>query len=378
MLCKKGLHELAGDNIAIDHGRRTCRACKRERQRRYIAGKLVKREALDNVEREAFDKIKRAIDHYFEEHPPLPPPDPKVLTTVVEDMGFDTEQHAVALFSDYHFGAYIDPKITGGIGGYDVATARRRLQIWRDRVLRFTQMIRVTTRVPVLHLLALGDDLEGNGHMFPTQALQMEIPVYEQYLGFVADMTDVLLTLAASFDAVHVVKVWGNHGRILASKKDNFDPDNIELMAWHTIAARVNAATPRVTFHISSSFFALVDILGWLFYLRHGDGVNLRSTYTGALDTKLAVNSIVGEVIPYFVLAHHHTATNDEAEIDGEIISNGCFVGPSLLSLKMRRPRANRPSQELFFVHPKRGITHRHRIYLADRDEVRRIEVIRT
>lgn len=324
------------------------------------------------------EEFKKATDTYFEEKVSLPAIPDKVLATRIVDMGFDTPQHAVACFSDYHFGSLIDPKVTGGIGGYNVETARRRLVDWRDNVLRFTQMMQAIMPVPELHILALGDDLEGNGHMFPTQATQMEISVYFQYLGFVDDMSEILISFLQRFDKVHIYKVFGNHGRLSGSKKENYDPDNFELMAWQTIAERVERVVPgKFTFDISPAYFMIVEILGWDFYLRHGDGVNLRSTYTGALDNKLATNSIVGKVIPYMVLGHHHTATEDEAEIDGEIISNGCFVGPSLLSLKMRRPKANRPSQEVFFVHPKKGITHRHRIHLAQRDEIRNITTIK-
>jgi hypothetical protein len=292
-------------------------------------------------------------------------------------MGFDTPQHAVACFSDYHFGGKVDSRVTGGIGGYDVATARYRLADWRDGVLRFTQMMQTTLTVPVLHVLALGDDMEGNGHMYGTQALEMELSPYFQYMGFVADMTDTLVSLLTRFEKIHVYKVFGNHGRLSGSKKDAYDPDNYELMAWDTIAARCELAAPgKFTFDISPAFFQIVDILGYSFYLRHGDGVNLHSTYVGVVDNKLAMNSIVGEVLDYMMLGHHHTASEREEEISGAVLSNGCFVGPSLLALKMRRPRANRPSQEMFFVHPKKGITHRHRIHLATAEEVRDINKV--
>ena len=55
----------------------------------------------------------------------------------------------------------------------------------------------------------------------------------------------------------------------------------------------------------------------------------------------------------------------------GEAIVNGCFVGPSLLSITMSRPAANIPSQEFFLLHPKHGLTHRHRIRLATVEEMR-------
>lgn len=324
---------------------------------------------------EEFETRARRI---LEERAPLPDVPDKILATKVADMGFDTEQHAIACFSDYHFGARVDPRVTGGIGGYDVATARYRLADWRDGVLRFTQMMQTTLTVPVLHVLALGDDMEGNGHMFGTQAIEMELSAYFQFIGFVADMTDTLVSLQARFDQIHVYKVFGNHGRMAGSKKEGYDPDNYELFAWELIAARCELAAPgKFTFDISPAFFQIVDILGYSFYLRHGDGVNLHATYTGVVDNKLAMNSIVNEVLNYMVLAHHHTASEREEEISGAVLSNGCFVGPSLYALKMRRPRANRPSQEMFFVHPKKGITHRHRIHLATEEEVRDINKIK-
>jgi hypothetical protein len=323
------------------------------------------------------EEFEKRAAKVLETRVPLPDIPQKILATQVADMGFDTPQHAVACFSDYHFGGKVDSRVTGGIGGYDVATARYRLADWRDGVLRFTQMMQTTLTVPVLHVLALGDDMEGNGHMYGTQALEMELSPYFQYMGFVADMTDTLVSLLTRFEKIHVYKVFGNHGRLSGSKKDAYDPDNYELMAWDTIAARCELAAPgKFTFDISPAFFQIVDILGYSFYLRHGDGVNLHSTYVGVVDNKLAMNSIVGEVLDYMMLGHHHTASEREEEISGAVLSNGCFVGPSLLALKMRRPRANRPSQEMFFVHPKKGITHRHRIHLATAEEVRDINKV--
>ena len=353
---------------------RYCDVCKRGARK---GGPIVKTAAAEErrqLEQAALEDAKE----FIRRERPLPAIPPRILATNVEDMGFKTPQHAVACFSDYHYGSKIDPTVMGGIGGYDCATARQRLAYWRDGVLRFTQMMQALMPVPELHILALGDDIEGNGHMFGSQGLQMEKSIYFQFMGFVEDVTEVLISFLPRYKKIHVYKVFGNHGRIAARAKDNYDPDNVELMAWHLIKERCERAAPgRFSFDISDSFFMLVDILGWSFYLRHGDGVNLHSTYTGITHNKLAMNSIVGETINYMVMAHHHTASEREEEIDGTSISNGCFVGPSLLALRMRQPRANRPSQELFFVHPKHGVTHRHRLYLADRQEVRRVKKVR-
>lgn len=354
-------------------------ACRKKAARQSYEGKQANTKAkVKAVQGMTSEEFEQRAEQLLDERVPLPDVPNKILATQVADMGFDTPQHAVACFSDYHYGGVVDPVVTGGIGGYDTAIARYRLADWRDGVLRFTQMMQTTLPVPVLHLLALGDDMEGTGNMYGTQAMEMEISPYFQFLGFVADMTDVLVSLLSRFDKIHIYKVFGNHGRLAGRKKDNYDPDNYELMAWQTIAARCELAAPgKFTFDISPSFFQIVDILGYSFYIRHGDGVNLHSTYVGVQDNKLAMNSILGEVLNYMVLGHHHMASEREEEISGDVLSNGCFGGPSLLALKMRRPRANRPSQEMFFVHPDKGLTHRHRIHLATEEEVRQIEKVK-
>ncbi len=132
-----------------------------------------------------------------------------------------------------------------------------------------------------------------------------------------------------------------------------------------------------VDFHIARPFFLMTDIEGLSFYARHGHGIGgLRSTYVGAQANKLHMNAIVGEVINYMLKAHLHVAESSEAEIGGEIIQNGCFVGPSLQVLERTRAEANLPSQEIMFVHPTRRKTQQSRIHLATVEEVRTLEVI--
>jgi hypothetical protein len=63
-----------------------------------------------------------------------------------------------------------------------------------------------------------------------------------------------------------------------------------------------------------------------------------------------------------------------EREIGGKLIVNGCFPGPDLLSVKTYH-EANLPSQKLFAVHPRWGITHETEIYLASPDEVRQVPI---
>ena len=323
-------------------------------------------------------------------HRPLPPVPEKIRAVRIEDMGFDTPQEAVALFSDLHYGSRIDPRVTAGLAYYDPDIARLRLERWRDGLLRFTQMDQALIDVDILHLFALGDDVEGHGEMFGSQKLSMAESVGFQVLGFVDLTSSILLDFLSRYKKIKVYKVRGNHGRITAMARNDYPPDNLELLGWSNIADRVRRQTggdwsegPNgirqlegglIDFYISPSFMTFVEILGHSFALRHGDRIKgIASTYTGLVDNKYRLNAIVGEVINYYCIAHHHEPQSIESEIGGESMVNGCFVGPSLLSVSMGRPAANIPSQEFFLMHPKHGKTHQHRIRLASKEEMREL-----
>jgi hypothetical protein len=360
--------------------------------RRYLAKHRAETVQTQTAQEELDSKARAFLSSYGS----LPEVPRHIRTTRIEEMGFDTPQPAIALFSDLHYGSRIDPRATGGLAEYNIDIARERLARWRNALLRFHQMDSVLVDVPSLHIFALGDDLEGHGNMFPTQALQMDESVLFQYMGFVEDITGVLLALLERYPRINVYKVYGNHGRISDTAKASYPPDNLEIMAWEHIADRVRSkvggewSTSRtgihsltgglIEFHISRSFFILAEIEGQLIYARHGHKIGgLNRTYTGAYDNKLRMNPIVSDrrLINFMFKAHLHEAQEMEGEIGGQVVQNGCFVGPSLLSIEGQRASASLPSQEMYLIHPKYGLTHHHRIRLATPDELRQGEMVR-
>jgi hypothetical protein len=330
---------------------------------------------------------------FVREHRVLPAIPDKIKAVRIEDMGFRTPQEGVALFSDYHFGSRIDRRTSNGLAEYNDDIARARLIRWRNGILRFTQMNQLWVNLDTLHIMALGDELEGHGKMFGSQSLQMTESIVFQNMGFVEDMVEVILSFLERYKKISIIKVPGNHGRVAENARGAFTPDNFEILAWELIAERVRNACGgewrtsengtrhleggAVEFHLIYGAIAFVDILGWLCAARHGQRIKgLQATYTGAIDNKLRLNAIIGQVINYYFKGHLHEAQTAEHEIRGEIVQNGSFVGPSLLSLEMSRASANLPSQEFMLFHPKRGKTHHYRIHLADVEEIRQLEVI--
>lgn len=305
----------------------------------------------------------------------LPRPRKEVLVIPKTDssMGFGP-QDQVAVFSDYQRGKVVDPRDTGGIGGYNTIIAQRRLAAWRDGVVRFRQ----TYRFPVkkLWVPALGDDIEGHGQIHPTQAYFLDQHLLDQAVGFVSDMEEVLRFFAAHYPEVEVVKVRGNHGRTGAKRNERPERDNIETILWMWLKDRLKDVK-NLTINVPDGFFAVADILGHTFYLTHGEDIRPMSPYaaSGGMNTKLRMNAVLGFVINYFVCAHHHYNIEFEKEIGGRFMVNGAFPGPDLLSVKWLH-EANLPSQLIFAVHPKWGVTHRTNLTLARPEEVRDVRVI--
>ncbi len=345
-------------------------------------------------ERQEFlvEVMDKAAD-FIRERTPLIEVPAYLRATKVEDMGFDTPQHGLALFSDLHYYSRIDRRASNGLAEYNIDIARYRLARWRDGVLRFTQMDQLVIDLKHLDIFALGDDLEGHGEMFGSQSLQMSESIIFQVMGFVEDMTQIILSLLERYETIRIIKVPGNHGRTTARAKSSYTPDNFETMAWELIAERVRGQVGgewssslngvrslqggKVDFFIHYGAIAFVDVLGWLCAARHGHGIKgLQSTYTGALNNKFRLNAIIGEVINWYFKAHLHEAQSSESEIRGEVIQNGCFVGPSLLSIEMSQAAASLPSQDFMLFHPGRGKTHHYRIHLDEVDKVRQLEVI--
>jgi len=276
----------------------------------YIDGSKaqVKRreESLDQLRSE----LQENAAAFLADYRPLAPVPAQLRATRLEEMGFDSPIEAIIPFHDLHFGSFIDPRVSAGFAYYDPDVARERLVRWRNLVLRFTQREQLTTTLENAHLLALGDDIEGHGEMFGTQKLGMAEPVGFQVLGFVDDMSNVLLSYLERYKHITVYKVHGNHGRITAKARDSYPPDNLELTAWGNIADRVRVHTGgdwlpmtpagvrvlkggMIDFYIASSPVMLLEILAFKFLIMHGHGVKgLASTYCMTPETPVLTQDL--------------------------------------------------------------------------------------
>lgn len=277
--------------------------------------------------------------------------------------------------SDAHVGLKVDPKLTGGFGGYNLEVAAKRCRILRDSLIEITQIHQEAMTIRRLNIFALGDDIEGAGQIYPSQPWFLDTNLTQQWLAFAEMIINLLRALLQVYEIIKVFKVKGNHGRLTKKRDEGHPEDNIELLLWHYIAARLQNE-PRIRFAISPCDFMLARRMGRLFYLSHAEETAPWSPYAarGAFNVKLRLNSLFAEKIDYMMAAHHHTPLEIERELEGAILYNGSWVGPTEWGLK-RFKEANLPSQNFFLLHPRIGMRALDKIRMANVAEIRNVKV---
>ena len=92
-------------------------------------------EVLDERQKVLLEIQEHAAD-YLKAYRSLPPVPDFIKATKIEDMGFNSAQAGVALFSDLHYYSRIDRRASNGLAEYNIDIARERLALWRNGVRR--------------------------------------------------------------------------------------------------------------------------------------------------------------------------------------------------------------------------------------------------
>lgn len=334
----------------------------REALRRAFDQKIV----TDLKKRQAHtDQIIEAILDASSAIPPI-----EIPVLPAPDNAEHREQTAVLLFSDLHVGANTDIEETGGLGEYNYLIFRRRLALLRDGMRSITAHHRMSHPVRNLVVLSLGDLIE-NVTIFPSQR-DVADDLTEQVLRAQNDIAEFYLGLLDTFEHISVIAVSGNHGRI--GRKGEFKHHvNWDYIISRSLADRfLQNGTDRVTFEVPKSPFAVVDIEGYTFLLRHGDGIKSWGgiPYYGIARSTgrwIAIQASLGNHFDYMAMGHFHQMANIPYT-GGEVLMNGSFVGSSQFSVEVMET-LSRPIQLFGMVHPRIGLAGRYPIRLdAERD----------
>ena len=289
--------------------------------------------------------------------------------------GKGKEQEMVACLSDFQVGEKVREKDTGGYGEYNMEIFKQRLRYYGRKVVRIAELQRKTCPVKRLHVLGLGDYLEGIG-IFVSQSAYLETDPIEQVFETLYEVGAVLRLWAENFDEVDTIWLAGNHGTIRSERgqtKDRF------YVNWDFIFAQFlqqhMRETTNVKFEIPTSWWTIKEILGRKLYLEHGNymipyrhwGISWYSLER-AVSRTLTLTRSIGKEFNDVIMGHVHVPFTWEVQSHMEVLCNGTFSGEANMLAAQKIKMRARPTQYAFFIHPEHGIASRFPVRLDTMD----------
>lgn len=288
-----------------------------------------------------------------------------------------SKEEMVLVISDVQAGQVVNAKEMGGLGNFNSNVLIQEIDNLQEAVLRIR---RYHPNVRKIHVPFVGDIVEGNT-IYQGQLRSVDANVIEQVIFCVEHFARMLHFLCHLFDEVECYGVIGNHGRI--GLKGELSPmANFDYLIYKWLEERLRTVK-QVKWAIPDTWWQIMPVLGWRFLLVHGD--NAGSSYGSIpyyavtrhatkyqnlfrtmkrIDFPAEVGNIgvpqeIGDGFDVMICGHFSTAAILNTP-GGLVIMNGSFPGGTELSLKSMQ-LGDIPSQTLFAVHQKWGVTwHRH------------------
>jgi hypothetical protein len=289
---------------------------------------------------------------------------PKIVPKAVDSKYFKkstkaSPQEAFMLISDSHIGLSVIEEEVGGLGKYNVEKFRKRMNNYKERVIRITDLHRTTHPIDRINVCFLGDLVHGGNDAGKWGFLHTEQNVMDQIFEACSSFLELLIDLSQIFKKVKVYGIYGNHGRIakkgIEKKFVNWDYFIYKwIEASLTNYSNIDFSIPRASFQIAESFSNKILLI-------HGDQARswnsipwyglqrLESKYRSIMDGSKTVKKMWEEMekrkidqssmeacefacqymksFDYLVLGHFHTMGEIETPSGGRIIMNSSFIG---------------------------------------------------
>lgn len=305
----------------------------------------------------------------------LPDP-PAWVSAPSSDVGY-SQSVPVAMWSDWHWGETVRPEEVGGANEFNRTIAKARLQRLVDSTISIAKNYIGAVKLPGIVVCLGGDMISGNIHEELRET--NEGAIQQSILEVQDQIASALTKMADEFGKVFVPCVVGNHGRM--TRKPPMKHRAFESFEWNIYQQleRYFRNDPRFQFMIPDGADALFSVYGHRFLLTHGDALGVKGGdgIIGALGpiTRGAVKvgrseAQIGRDFDTILMGHWHMYT-PRGE-GAPVVVNGTLKGYDEYARLGLRVPFSRPSQALFFVHPKFGITSQWPIYLDAKGSSRR------
>lgn len=279
----------------------------------------------------------------------------------------------IAVWSDWHWGEVVNPDEVGGVNTFNRAIAKERLRTLVNATIDLTYNHMVNPNYPGIVICLGGDIISGMIHDELRET--NEGPIQVTLLEVQEELITALKIMADRFGKVFIPCVVGNHGRM--TLKPRAKHRVFESFEWNLYCQleRFFRDDPRIVFSIPAEADAHFTVLGHRIMLTHGDALGVKGGdgIIGSLGP-IARGTLkvgrseaqVGRDFDTLVIGHWHTYIPRGEAVP--VVVNGALKGYDEYARLMLRARYSRPSQALFFVHAKYGVTAQWQMYL---DEVR-------
>lgn len=273
----------------------------------------------------------------------------------------------VLSFADWHCSETVSKAQTEGANEFNLEIADRRIQRLVNSAIDLCRNHHGKD-YPGIVVNLVGDFISGALH--EELAKSDEIEVLPTVLWVLDRLEAALRRLIEEFGYVFVPCVPGNHGRNTKRPEfKNYVFKNLDWLIYQLLAKRFEG-DDRIVFSIPESGLAFYRIYGKRFMLIHGDqmGVKGGDGIIGAIgpimrgEIKVRNQQMtLGRDYDYLVLGHWHQSL----WLPRAIVSN-CLKGFDEYAANSLRAVPSTPSQPLFFVQAKWGITSRWEVYCED------------
>ena len=271
-----------------------------------------------------------------------------------------TPEAVVLLLSDAHVGLKFNREETGDLNEYNKHIFHKRAMNLRQAVVDIVGLHSKLYRLPELHVLCLGDLVQGTmlGGAWGPAYVGEEIT---DQVRLAADaISESLSTWSTMFDMVTFDGVVGNHGRAGASKNSDRIQANFDNFVYDGIRGRMSLHK-NVSVSENRSWWGKRRVNNVDFAFMHGDFSRGAGSINGIIREEQKIQAMLGN-FDILCIGHFHTFSEIETP-RGRILVNGSFVGGDVYSMQQLAAKS-RPTQTLLGVHPKHGITWKYNLDL--------------
>ena len=326
---------------------------------------LLKREAASLKESQDHVREIREKIYKIAAYDPDPP------EWLVRSRASNERGNPLTIWSDWHYGEVVSRSQVNGVNEFNRTVARKRIE----------RLATTTCDLAVNHMgksslgyngivVCLGGDMLG-GDIHDELAATNDRTTQQSIEDLIDLLGSAIETVATTFGKVFIPCVVGNHGR--STQKMRMKNRVFTSHEWNVYCAlaRYFRKSKHIQFYIPEGADAHFRVHGTRYMLTHGDSLGVKGgdgligalgpIMRGALKTHRSESQVDNE-FDMMVIGHWHQAL----WLPTCIVNNSLKGYDEYAKLQLRAP-FSRPSQMLWFDHPRHGITARWEVYLEGR-----------